>query len=751
MNTQTPPMRNILLQITQEDVSYLPLIKPILSGRANVFINNITPDAIMEVVMSAKAKGCKYVATTDHKLLHLLLGRGGSVDDYAGSIIEKQGIEFLVLNPIEHLVTVPHGRHIFERYFSKFIHPENWLNIPDFSWEVFDPAKVEEYYQLAETCTFQSADIETRGAKSEAVITCIGFTFVHIDAVGKGFTARTVVVPFTDMFNVTFVRNLLRRPKPKVFQNGKYDIAHLLRYNIAPTNYAFDTINLFHCWYSELPKRLDFITSYMLRKWQYWKDESKTTDLMEYYMYNAKDAFTTAMDFLALMVELPPFALTNYTDHEFPLVFPCILAEATGIKADPAAVDLLQKRFAASMEQRKKKLQIMVANPFFNPGSTQQTVRLFQALGCGDIKSSGKIQRDKVMARHPLNKKLLKEIESYRQDSKLESTYFDKEKIFNGRWFYALNPHGTDTFRLASKESQFWCGLQVQNIPRDRKDVQVKDCFVADTGFFLGEADGEQAETRDTAYLSGDLRLIEAVTSSRDFHASNAEAFFGVPYTDIIAPDGSVIDKELRDLAKRPNHGANYNMTPPVLLDTMGIENVIRAKKLLKLPVHWSLLKVCEYLMQKFDETYPVVRGDYYKHILNEIATTGMLVSAVCWTRYCFGRPDKAGKFAKRDINRYAAHKSQNLNACVLNLAWRKVFNEVWLKNMNDFKLHAQIHDSIVFSYRKGRTDLALQVKKLMEIPVKVKDTYGIERTLIVPVALKGEAERWSQLKKIAA
>jgi hypothetical protein len=60
--------------------------------------------------------------------------------------------------------------------------------------------------------------------------------------------------------------------------------------------------------------------------------------------------------------------------------------------------------------------------------------------------------------------------------------------------------------------------------------------------------------------------------------------------------------------------------------------------------------------------------------------------------------------------------------------------------------LLAQIHDSILFQYRIGYEHLALKVKELMEIPVKIKDIKGIERTFTVPAALKMGKKYWNEL-----
>lgn len=755
--------------MTAGEESYLSILKnSVVKGRAQVKLSNDTVHGFYDILLKAKGLGCSRVATTSPVLLKHLLAAGTSakptkkvdsegklpsVNDYAGSIIERGGLDFLILPPMQQLVTVPYGKFIYERYWNKYLSPTDWLQLPDFRWELFVPSRYEALLRLFNRATFIAIDIETIRNDPERRISCCGFTAVTIDAVSKSFSVVTVVVPFTDMYFVAAVRAFAGTAAPKVLQNGKYDIANLLRYGICLTNFAFDTIQLFHAWYSELPKDLAFIVGFVLRKWEYWKDESSTGDLMQYYGYNAKDCFTTAMSLLALLMEMPPWAIENFK-MKFACNFPCIQAESTGIKADIVAMARLNNQMEVAMKARLERLRKMVGNPHFNPNSSQQTLRLFVALGSGDIKSSSKIPRDKVMARHPLNKKILSEIASYREDSKLFGTYLDKDKIWHGRIYYAINPHGTDTGRNSSSESQFWSGLQIQNIPRDRKDIQIKEFFVSDPGFYLGEADGEQAEARDTAYLSGDLRLIAAVEGDRDYHGVNAERFFGIPYEKIVGPDGEVLDKIIRDLSKRTNHGSNYNMGAGVLLDTMGIENVLKARKVLRLSdgrtleaAGIGLLATCQWLLNKYAEAYPTVKGAWYNKCRSDVTGTRMLVGPTGWTRYCFGNP----KENKRDLNRYVAHPPQSLNAMVLDRAWIAVFREVARRNPDDFKLLAQIHDSILFSYRIGYQHLAFQVKQLMEIVVPVKDAGGITRDLLVPVALKGEATRWTDLKKMTA
>jgi DNA polymerase I-like protein with 3'-5' exonuclease and polymerase domains len=748
----------IHIQLTEEDKPYFPSLRNMLQGRCRASINYDRIETAMDGMFRSQKNGhkTKLVISTSEKLLRLIRGdENASLDNYAGSIINYKGYSHLFIHPLKQLVTKSYGKFLTRRYLSKFLEPTKWLSIPDFKWELFDPSKLDTYKELSITSDILSADIETDYPEPTRGINCIALSFVRLlqtDRSDNVISVYTVVIPFEDMYHVEATRVLLSTGVPKVFQNGKFDISYLLRYGIIPINYLGDTINSFHAWYSELPKDLGLIVSFCLHTWPYHKDEISTGNLMDYYQYNAKDAFVTAMCFIVLMIEMPEFAIANYL-MEFKVVVPCILSELTGWKIDVEEKDRLTKTLGERNLSTLNSLRVMVDDNNFNPKSWQQVVKLWKALGSEDITSSDDTAQDKVAARHPLNRRLTTGISIYRDGFDRVSKYTGKDFVWCNRCFYAINPHGTDTGRQASKASQFGgdklkTGLQIQNV-----DPEVKSMFVADEGFYLGEADYKQNESWGQAYLSGDPNLIKAVEDkSRDFHGTNASSFFGVSYDTIINSrfhddqwHHKTIDKELRDLSKRTNHGAAYNMAASVLLNTMGIENVLRAKILLKLPKNYTLLQVTQTLLDGFDKTFPIVRGKSYTNIKDEVRSTGQLVGPTGWTRVCFSDPSDN----KRAMNMYAAHKPQSLAAMVLNTAYTRVFNEVWRNNTNDFKLLAQVHDSIIFQYRIGRDDLPRRVASCMDIHTNVMDIFGITHDLNVPVDLKGNGKRWSELESI--
>ena len=736
-------MTRLLFVGTAADKAYLPRLKPCI-GVASCAVILETPSTLYELSKIAESKNADAIVSTSSALLQRLVTmpngrRKPSIDNYAGSIFRSNGREILFINPLEQLITVPYAPFITTRYISKLVSRDKWKQFGDFNWSIFDPAIAEDTLSRFKQAYAIAIDIET--FSDPVSIRCVGYTAVFTDG-----TFQSLVIPCDSMYNLQWIRRFnWETQAPKIMQNGKYDIAYLSRYNAVPYNYLWDTATMFHSWYSELPKDLASLNSFCVRDSMYWKDLADTSDLQTYYLYNAKDTYATACVWLSMMDEMPQWARDNYS-NEFPLLYPCHLAEMTGIKRDVPSLREQCKQVESEISLAVSSLSRQLGVPEFNVNSPIQMKELLRILGCSDLESADAKNLAKAKLRHPLNARILNQVLEIRKLRKLVSTYLTPGKEFNGRILYALNPHGTDTGRLASKEHHFWCGLQIQNITRGEV---VKKTFVADEGFRMCECDLEQAESRDTAHIAGDENLIKAVSGTRDFHSVNASAFFGVPY-DSIYDDKKrkTMDKALRDLAKRVNHGANYNMGPNVLVDTMGEDKISEAARLLKLPRLYTYKQIAEHLLGQFHKTYPAISRIYYPGVIHEIATTKRLTSTAKhdvsyqastngWTRYCFGDPSKS----KSALNAYVAHCPQSLNAITLNKAFMRVFYDVALAEPNDFKLFAQIHDSIFFEFREGRTDLIDKVQDIMQIPVTVTGYDGKDRTFIVPAAAKAGAD----------
>jgi DNA polymerase I-like protein with 3'-5' exonuclease and polymerase domains len=741
---------NLLFLGTVEDTGdgtphsrgYLHALKPLLGVGNPCRVLNQKVTTWAEVKHYCQKHDIHSVICTQAGLIPKLSGEDygtklPSLDNYAGSLFTRDDIEVVFVPPLAHIYSVPYGEFLLTRYISKLTKRDQWYTAPEFTWELLTPATADNLYRRFSDAQLIAVDIET--IKTPVSITCIGYCAAWCNTDGT-ISSHSIVLPMDSEWAVSWMRKFNTLSAPKVLQNGKYDINYLMAYNAPVTNWLFDTATAMHCWYSELPKDLSAVAAFLIRNARYWKHLGSDTSIRseQYYLYNALDVYNTVHGMLSWLLEAPAYAKNNYA-MEFPLNYPCIVSELTGLKRDLAVQAKQVTKLESSLAVRTAKLQAMTV-PNFNANSPKQVLALLKILGCGDLTSSDEANINKASFRHPLNERILGDILEIRGERKLVSTYFGKE--YKGRILYSLIPHGTDTGRLASKEHHFWCGLQLQNIPRGN---EVKCTLQADEGFLIGEADYAQAESRDTAYITGDTKLIAAVTGTKDFHSLNASAFFGVPYEEIFDDaTGKQLDKDLRDLSKRTNHGANYCMGAAIMLETMGIRKVLQAQRLLGLPMYLTPIQVTQHLLDSFAGTYPIVATRYPDWVTATVLATRKLVGATGWTRYCFNNP----KTDKRARNGYVAHNPQSLNAMTLNKAFMSVFYTVWLPHNEHFKLYGQIHDSILFGYRKGYEHLATMVKDCMEFDVPVTDISGTTRTLRVPVDLKLGMERWGKLPK---
>ena len=739
-------MSVIALMGTPDDRPHLPKLRELVGAHA-MKVSLSPEEYAASIGAKCKAHGIDTIICTDDTTMTTLLkclpdfrrplNKNGSfkkltLDDYAGSFFKVPGaalkldrdIDVLILNPLNHFVRTAEGAFVAKRFISKITQPARWFPQTKFSWEIWKPSKSAELLERFSKARLLAIDIETYRGDELRRIHCVGYCALFADG-----STHTIVVPFKDMLAHSFVRALNASAPGKIFQNGMYDNLYFQRWNVPCDNWLHDTQHLFHSWYAELPKRLDFITAFAVRTVRFWKDDS-AGDEYNLFEYNAKDCWATMTAYCSMLVEVPPWAITNYL-KEFPLVFPCLHMECDGLSLDKARFDRNKEIAEHALEVQAKKLKAWLGDNF-NPRSPDQCKRLLKVLGMGEVESSDSKIMNACAAAHPFNELIVSAILEYRQQAKLLSTYFVWEKFWNGRLYYKTNPAGTDTGRLASTESSFWTGLQIQNIPGGN---EIKDWVRCDDDWDgLGEGDYSQSEARCVGYMSGCQALINLVESDKDYHTWNAFKFFGVPYEQV--------DKKLRNLSKRVNHGSNYNMGAGVLLETMGPKAVAEARILLKLPAKWTLTKVCQHLLTTYEQTYPEVKRDWYDAIKREIKMSKKLVSPLGWTRHFFADPTSS----KPALNAAVAHGPQNFSVGIINI----VFYRIWLDSIyGDLKgrvrLKAQIHDSLFFAYRGADTP-AIVLERMGHV-VDVKDIKGVTRTMLIPPTMSAGGWYWSDIK----
>lgn len=729
----------VLLLCSQDDAQFLRQFRNLLNvtyKQPKLSISYDNFDYVEQLKLSTRQFDFIFIASENNA--NLFIPKSSSFSACAGSVYFSK---YCILPPLSYFYSVPYANWLFERYLNKGFRPDKYIQFPKFTWERVE--REEQHKQAVSflsDCILIANDIETTPTKvdeftNEATapgIACIAFAGLHSSG-----AILTFVYDCHDPLFFQRIREILALQNPKTFQTGLYDVSNLLRWRCPVRNWTHDTAYFQHSWYSEPPKDLGFMASIYLLDFQYWKKEGKyASSLEEYHRYNAKDSYATLCIAIVQLSEAPVWAKENFSEN-FPNFFPSLFCGVHGIRANKEKLKDARARAVEELERDEKSLKTMIRIPDFNAGSWQQVQKLLSLFG---IHGSGTDEKalEKVSNLHPILEILVGKILDIRANKKAIGTYYTPI-LLGGRVLYRLNPAGTVTNRLASSESDFWTGTNIQNQP-----PYAKTYFQADEDFELVEIDNSQSETRCTAYISEEPNLLDAIESGKDFHTNNVTLFFGDVYEVTLAEVKRL--KKLgephvrRELAKRINHGKSYNMGPDVFLSQVGSRIIEQARTNLKLDQSWKQREVAAYLLSLFDGAYPGLQKIWYPKVVKEIAFTNKLVGATGWTRYFFSQPASS----KHALNSAIAHGPQSLSVNILNKAFRRIFWEIQLVEPQNFRMLAQIHDSVFFEVRKSHASRLISLaESCFNNPVTVNG-----RTLRIPTETKIHGQFWSESGK---
>ncbi len=252
-----------------------------------------------------------------------------------------------------------------------------------------------------------------------------------------------------------------------------------------------------------------------------------------------------------------------HDDIETPLVRVLAKMEVAGIGIDRAELTKISgelKESAAALQGRVQEL----AGHEFNVNSTQQlrTV-LYDELGLKPGKktktgySTDAQTLESLRGVHPIIDALL----SYREVEKLRSTYGENllaEVAADGRIHASFRQTVARTGRISSDRPN------LHNIPvRTELGKQFRRAFVPAEGYSFLVADYDQVELRVIAHLSGDVGLIEAMSSGSDVHRVVASSVYQVPAEEVTHTQ--------REFCKMVSYGLAYGMEAYGLSQRLGI------------------------------------------------------------------------------------------------------------------------------------------------------------------------------------
>jgi DNA polymerase-1 len=253
-----------------------------------------------------------------------------------------------------------------------------------------------------------------------------------------------------------------------------------------------------------------------------------------------------------------------FREVELPLVEVLIDMERAGVKLDVAQVREIAARLSEQIAALERDVWEL-AGQEFTIGSPQQLGEvLFEKLGLSRKRrgKTGFSTDARVLAAIRDEHPIVEKVESWRELSKLKSTYLDAFPDLidpaTGRLHTTFNQTATTTGRLSSTNPN------LQNIPiRTELGREIRACFVAEDGHKLLSADYSQVELRVLAHIAGEEVLKDIFRRGEDVHAATAAEIFGVPLDHV--------DPGLRSKSKMVNFGIVYGLSPFGMADRLQI------------------------------------------------------------------------------------------------------------------------------------------------------------------------------------
>ncbi len=578
----------------------------------------------------------------DHAL-QAITGRSG-ISHFRGSVMHPipQINQNLIIIPTYHPSTMNYNYEIWPFLVFDLSKAKMILNnINDFQWPKFNFILKPSLNKVIETLRFLeetnprivTLDVET----PHGLLSCIGLGWNRTDAICIPFFYGDLTNYWTEIEEIILWKEMMRiLPKLNFAnQNFMYDIEVMLQYGIQLKIPEFDPMLMHHCLYSDLPHKLDVITS-LYTNLEYYKSDERDSDEgpmqgsslrvgkeMEHWKYNALDCIAALWCIEEMEIELKEDNLFDvYKKLYVNLYNPLFKMNLRGVKVDMKNLIEHQKNIKIKMLAIKKELDEKYGSDF-KPNSPKQTKELL----INKMNMTGYHKRGTKsvsMDKENLQKMALKYnsdipylIIEYRTISK-ELSLFSEDNIENGRIRTKYGLSKSKLGRLESKKTFSKTGMNLQNVKRGN----ARRFFVPEEDEIMVKCDQKQAEARVVAWLTRDSKMIDAAESGV-FHIKNAINIYNVDLSDKDKIK-KYKDTEQYIHVKACGHGGNYGM---------GINRLAIESKMSK--------EAATEIHTLYHKTYPGIEKVFHKEVEDQINRTRTLVNPFGRRMIFFGRLER--------------------------------------------------------------------------------------------------------------
>ncbi len=515
----------------------------------------------------------------------------------------------------------------------------------------------------------------------------------------------------------------------KVFQNGKYDLNVLARYDVdvSPVedtmviSFALDAgrgesgIGGGHGM-DELSERhlghtpLAFKDVCGTGKKQIPFGEVPLDKATE---YAAEDADITWRLYQHLKPRLAMEGGTRiYERVDKPLIPVVAQMERHGIKVDRARLAKLSEEFAQETARLEGEIHA-IAGEEFTVGSPKQLGDiLFDKLGYkgGKKGKSGQYSTDQSVLERLAGEgaDIAKKVLEWRQLAKLKSTYTDAlQAAINpstGRVHTSYSLVGAQTGRLSSTDPN------LQNIPiRTAIGRQIREAFVPEDGNVLLAADYSQIELRLAAHMADVPTLKEAFANGEDIHARTATEMFGE------------VTRDTRARAKTINFAILYGISRWGLAGRLEVEP-----------------DEAQAMIDTYFQRFPGIQR-YIMDTLETVRERGYsetLFGRKTW----FPRINSKNQAERQGSERAAINAPiQGTSADIIKRAMARMMPALQAEGLGHVRMLLQVHDELVFELPKGDVEAASKV-----IESVMAEAAGPSVTIDVPLGVDiGTGESW--------